>query len=475
MKEVFSNLLFTLLLIFTIQVKAQNNNLVIVPGVKQTIRSSVLKESRKLSIYTPGKVKTKLPLILVFDGDALFSATVSAIRFMNYNSEIPQMPEALVIGIENTERNRDMPIPQQYGEEKGEDNFMKFVKEELIPWANNNFSLNGHTIAIGHSQGGYFVSYLLSKSPEKFPWILSLDAPMNIGSKSVSMKEEIAKAVKDTKIRYASIEAVYGWRDEWSKYFLISDNVLAKRIFDESHESMVFVGVYEGLKFLYKDFSPPRKDMNLSALSKYYDLIHSKYDYIYEIPLSVLLASASRKIPENRKHEALELLDYAESRYGQNDKVKELRSRAAVLGNETISIVDSFLSLPAPSPANAQKYIGKWSGQFFTKEDQSFACDIEIKRENDNVKLVTAFDPHNRDITEEAEVFHISKDDKLIFGKRNRGGGIIINTLSLDKSGNLMGEGRWIGFTIPADAPEDQKRQLSFLLTKPTKYFLEKQ
>lgn len=475
MKEVFSNLLFTLLLIFTIPAKAQHNNLVIVPGVEQTIKSSVLRESRKLLIYTPGNISTKLPLILVFDGDALFSATVSAIRFMNYYSEIPQMPEALVIGIENTERNRDMPIPQQYGEEKGEDKFMKFVKEELIPWANNNFPLNGHTIAIGHSQGGYFASYLLSKSPEIFPWILSLDAPMNICSKSVSMKEGIAKAVKDTKVRYASIEAVYGWRDEWAKYFPVSNNVLTKRIFDESHETMAFVGVYEGLKFLYKDFSPPRKDMKLSELRKYYDLTNSKYDYIYEIPLPLLLASASRKIPENRKREVLELLDYAESRYGRSGRIKDLRTQAAGLVNETISIVDSFLALPAPSPDRAKKYIGMWSGQFFSKEGQPFACDIEIKLENDNVKLVTAFDPHNPNVNEEAEVFHISKEDKLIFGKRNRGGGIIINTLSLDKSGNLTGEGKWLGFTIPVDAPEDQKRQLTFLLTKPTKYFLEKQ
>ncbi|HVQ39440.1 MAG TPA: hypothetical protein VMS31_18015 [Pyrinomonadaceae bacterium] len=30
-------------------------------------------------------------------------------------SAIPQMPEALVVAVTNTDRNRDMPVPQSYG------------------------------------------------------------------------------------------------------------------------------------------------------------------------------------------------------------------------------------------------------------------------------------------------------------------------------------------------------------------------
>jgi enterochelin esterase-like enzyme len=124
-----------LLLFITTRSLSQEKNAAIIIGERKTIRSSVLKESRDLLIYAPGRATTKLPLIIVFDGAGLFNATFSAVQFMNYYSEIPQMPEAIIIGIENTDRNRDMPIPQQYGGEKGEDDFLKFVRDEIIPWA----------------------------------------------------------------------------------------------------------------------------------------------------------------------------------------------------------------------------------------------------------------------------------------------------------------------------------------------------
>jgi len=473
MIKLFSKLQLVPLLFLVLSSIAQQKNANADLIAKQMIRSSVLRESRELLVYTPVNVSTKLSLILVFDGGGFFDAAVSAARFMNYYSEIPQMPEAVIIGIQNTDRNRDMPIPQQYGGEKREDNFLKFVKDELIPWADKKYLLNGHVIIVGHSQGGLFVSYLLSKYPEQFPWILALDAPMNVEPKINPVKEMIAKAVKDNnKIRYASIETTYGWKEEWAKYFSEDDRVMRKEISDETHESMAFKGVYEGFKFLYKDFAPVRKDMSLTELRNYYQVISGKYGYDYEIPLRVLMASALRKIPENRKTDILALLDHAELKYGSSDMIKELRTRSSALTNATRSIVDSFLALPAPSLQQVDKYIGTWTGQFISKEGKSFSSTIEISIKDGKPKLLTSFDPNNPEKKQEPEVLHVTKEGKLVFGIRNRGGGIIVNILDLNNKAELVGEGRWLGFTIPQDVPAEQRKQLNFLLTTPTKYFL---
>lgn len=473
----FSKLFLIFLLFIATRSIAQEKNGAIIVGERKTIQSSVLKESRDLLIYTPGKATTKLPLIIVFDGGGLFSATVSATRFMNYYSEIPQMPEAVIIGIENTDRNRDMPIPQQYGAEKGEDNFLKFVRDEIIPWATKNFLLNGHTIAIGHSQGGLFASYMLATSPERFPWVLALDAPMNVDPKTNPFKEMIAKAAKDhsKKIRYASVETVYGWKDEWTNYFSESNSVMKKKLTDESHETMAFEGVYEGLKFLFRDFAPPRKEMNLFELRNYYRSISDRYGYEYEIPLRILTTSAFRKIPENRKTEIMELLNYAETKYGSNEMITELKTKTASLTDVTNSIVDSFLALPSPTPEQIKKYVGIWSGQFITKEGKELKSIIEISIKEDKAKLSTSFDLYSPEKKQEPEVLHVTKEGKLLFGIKNRGGGIIINTLELDKKGSLVGEGMWLGFSIPGDAPPDEKKQLTFLLNTPTKFILQKQ
>src|SRR5215213_3030071 len=202
-------LLFTCFIFCCITAYTQTNFSI---GDTQTVHSSILNEDRKIYVYTPRKTNIKIPLILVFDGETLFEPTVFALRFMNRASEIPQVPEALIIGIPNVDRMRDMPIPQQFGG-KSENNFMQFLSKELIPYLNNRYALNGHTISIGHSQGGMFVSYLLSQSPQNFSWAAALDAPMNIDVKTKNLNESLSTLFKDqkTKSRYISIETLYGW------------------------------------------------------------------------------------------------------------------------------------------------------------------------------------------------------------------------------------------------------------------------
>ena len=443
---------------------------------KKIIRSAILGESRDLLIQVP-KTNQRLPLLIVFDGESLFNITVSAVRFMSDNSEIPQMPEAIIVGIINTDRNRDMPIPQQYGGEKGEDKFLKFIKDELMPWMNKNYSLNGHTIAIGHSQGGLFASYLLAKHPNMFPWIIALDPPMNADQKVQSIKEGVSQAVRSSKnkTRYASIDAVYGWGQEWKKFFSENDVAFNEKIAGESHESVPFKGIYDGLKFLFLDFSPARKDMNLSEIKNHFKTIAEKYGYSYEIPLKTLLASASRKMTENRKTEIIELLDYAGLKYAESTLVKELKAKAAKIKNATGSVIDSFLALSRPTVEQIKKYEGSWAGDFISKDGKKFPISIQIKIEGDEPRLLAPFDPNNPGNKEEPEVFHVTNESKLIFGKRNRGGGIIINTLYLTDKNSLVGEGMWMGFTIPEDASPDDRKQLSFLLKTPARFNLMRQ
>ena len=465
-----------LLLFFSSELMAQDDTVTATTSEKQSMRSLILAEERELLVYTPVNTSQKLPLVIVFDGGGLFRAAVAATRFMNYFSEIPQMPEAIVLGIQNTDRNRDMPIPQQYGGEKGEDNFMKFVKDELIPWANKKYALNGHVILVGHSQGAYFASWLLAKVSKNFPWVLALDAPVNVSQKGVAVKEMISAiaAVPENKIRYVSVEAAYGWGNEWTKYFSANGQAMSKKLTDESHESMAFPGLYEGFKLLYKDFAPARKDMNLRELEGHYKLLSKKYGYDYAIPLNVLTASASRKIPENRKDEVMELLNYAELKYGATATINALKAEAAAITSQANPVVDSFLALPKPGAEQLKKYLGNWKGQMITKEGEKFGFAMDISVMNGEPKLLASFDPGNPGKKIEADVFHVTKDGELVFGIRNRGGGIIINILKMDNTGVLTGEGWWKGFTIPADAPADVKKQLNFLINTPTKFRLSK-
>jgi enterochelin esterase-like enzyme len=87
------------------------------------------------------------------------------------------MPEALVVAITNTDRNRDMPVPQSYGK-GGEENFLTFLADELIPEVKRRYRTVELRILLGHSQGGLFAIYALANKPAAFQWYLAMDAPL---------------------------------------------------------------------------------------------------------------------------------------------------------------------------------------------------------------------------------------------------------------------------------------------------------
>lgn len=444
-------------------------------GKIEMFRSLILNEERELLLYQPKNISAKLPLVIVFDGEALFNPTVLTLQFLQKNSEVPLVPEAIVIGIVNKNRDHDMPVPQQYGTKKSEENFKLFIEKELIPWASKKYRFNGHVIAIGHSQGGLFVSYLLASSPGVFPWIVALDAPMNVDPKTDQIKEMISKSVKASTnaCRYVSIEAVYGWKDDWVNYFPVSKNVLKSYMSGETHESMPYKGIYDGIRYLFQDFTPARKDLSLTALKEHYKNVSVKYGYPYEIPLRVLTASATRKLTEERKEEILELVNYAEARYESSQRTEKLKADALRITKHPNSIIDSLLSLPKPSLEQVAKYKGRWVGQKVVPRGQNMLTDLEIVVEEDRTKLLTVipWDPSKK---EEAEIFHITQDGKLVFGRRNGGGGLFVSTCSIDDKGHLVGEEWLVGFSIPEDESADFKEMMNFVLKNPNTFDLTK-
>jgi predicted alpha/beta superfamily hydrolase len=301
-------------------------------GGRYEMNSSVLKEKRQLLIYTPPKsqLPQKYPLIVVFDGESLFETVVSTVKYMNYNSEIPQMPEAIVVGVMNAKRMRDMPIPHGYGQKQGEEEFRRFVTFELVPELKKQFPATDLTILVGHSQGALFATYLSLSSPMLFPWVIALDGPFDIHKNTAELEKSFLKLLREDRgtMRYFSGEALYGWQKQWTEQGPSKQQMKWK---DETHESMPLKGIYEGLKALFYDFAPPAKDLNLTALTKFYESKQRAYKSTVPIPYKVLEASIERKMGENRKQEILELINYGIKQYGQTPRLQALKTRADLL------------------------------------------------------------------------------------------------------------------------------------------------
>lgn len=417
-------------------------------GSRYEMSSNVLKEKRQLLIYTPPKsqLPQKYPLIVVFDGESLFETMVSTVKYMNYNSEIPQMPEAIVVGVMNTKRMRDMPIPHGYGQKLGEEAFRRFVTFELVPELKKQFPATDLTILVGHSQGALFATYLSLSSPLLFPWVMALDGRFDIHKNTAELEKAYLKLLKEDRgsMRYFSGESLYGWQGKWTEQGSAKQQMKWK---DETHESMPLKGIYEGLKVLFYDFAPPTKDLNLTALTKFYEGTLRTYKSMIPIPYKVLEASIERKMGENRKQEILELITYGIKQYGPTPRLQSLKTRADALMETKNDPLAHYLSLPTPSDQQIHSFVGKWEGVVNVPNGRPEPTVWEIEKREGKYVLKCEVVPIN--FKTESVFVAISDQGELLWGRKNNGGGVFVSKGSLNPKGELTGVMDLVGFTPP--------------------------
>ena len=149
-------------------------------GVTETLRSNVLKEDRTLNIYLPEGYDpadtTRYSVIYLLDGaaDEDFIHVVGLVHFNTF-SWINRIPKSIVVGIANTDRQRDFTYPTTVAAQKerfkttgGSANFLAFLEKELQPHIAKNYRVNASKTLIGQSLGGLLATEILLKKPALF-------------------------------------------------------------------------------------------------------------------------------------------------------------------------------------------------------------------------------------------------------------------------------------------------------------------
>ena len=164
--------------------KAQNEESILI-GKKITIFSSILKENRKIWIYNPDLTATApgadkhYPVVYVLDGESHFLSTVGMIQQLSQANGNAIVPEMIVVGIENTDRSRDLTPSLTTPDPKDKANpFVNFLVSELIPYIDKNYNTAPYRILVGHSLGGLTAIDMLTQSPQYFNAYIAIDPSM---------------------------------------------------------------------------------------------------------------------------------------------------------------------------------------------------------------------------------------------------------------------------------------------------------
>ena len=157
----------------------------LVVGETFTINSKVLNETRRINVYLPPEYTestgARLPVLYMPDGgiaeDFLHVAGLVQVSVGNKT-----MRPFILVGIENTQRRRDMTGPTENPEDKkiaprvgGSAEFRTFIRQELMPEVKSRYRTTSETAIVGESLAGLFVVETFLLEPDLFDTYIAFD------------------------------------------------------------------------------------------------------------------------------------------------------------------------------------------------------------------------------------------------------------------------------------------------------------
>ena len=176
----------------------------LVIGETLEIVSQAVGETRRINVYTPpvytDSPNVRLPILYMPDGgiaeDFLHIAGLVQVSVGNGT-----MRPFILVGIENTQRRRDMTGPTTDPEDRkiapqvgGSAAFRQFIKSELMPFINSRYRTTGETAIIGESLAGLFIAETFVLEPELFNTYIAIDPSLWWNKEALITRAENLKA-----------------------------------------------------------------------------------------------------------------------------------------------------------------------------------------------------------------------------------------------------------------------------------------
>jgi len=148
------------------------------------LRSDVLRETRRINVYLPpaytGSLQ-RLPVLYMPDG-GLAEDFLHVAGLLQVSTGNGTMRPFVLVGIENTQRRRDLTGPTDNAEDKkiaprvgGSAAFRRFIRTELMPVVRQRYRTTAETAIMGESLAGLFVVETLVLEPDLFDTYVAID------------------------------------------------------------------------------------------------------------------------------------------------------------------------------------------------------------------------------------------------------------------------------------------------------------
>lgn len=250
-------------------IMAQNIN-----TIHDTIYSEILKEKRIIEVLLPEIQKSdtneKYDVLYVTDGEWNMKI-ISPIY--QYLAEKWLIPKNIIISIPHNNlqgvnlRNRDLIPPHDNDSLAGRaDNFLSFLKNELIPYVNKTYQTSGKNTISGGSLGGTFIMYALLMEPQLFDSYIAGDPAFWWDDYYINkVAAEKMHDLPGIKTLFMTGRGARDGADYRSMGIYSMDSIITAKspkglhwksiaYPDETHRSSLLKTIYDGLRFMYDGY-----------------------------------------------------------------------------------------------------------------------------------------------------------------------------------------------------------------------------
>ena len=319
MKRFF--LLASFLFALCLTALAQTNQ----PFHRQVLKSEVLGEERVILVRTPAGYEAgtqRFPVLYLTDGDAHIAHTSATIEFLARNG---RMPEMIVVGINNTDRTRDLSptkaamtrpdgSQQEFPTAGGANNFLKFIETELMPKIESQYRTQPFRVLAGHSFGGLFALHAFLTKTDLFNGYIAVSPTMHWDDKyPVRKAEEFFKGRPElNKTLFVTLaneggEMLVGFNQfknllgkQWPKGFAWEAMLME----DEDHGSVVMRSHYFGFRKIFEGWQIPQNLAagGVQAVEEHYKKLSARFKYSV-LPPELLMNNLGYRLMGERKIE----------------------------------------------------------------------------------------------------------------------------------------------------------------------------
>jgi predicted alpha/beta superfamily hydrolase len=303
----------------------------VVIGEKFQIESKVLSETRTYVVHTPDYYKNRVdayPVLVLQDAENNFAYTSAAVHLLSASGRIPAM---IVVGINNTDRTRDMTPTKPStgfgdtpwtGSAGGADKFLSFIADELLPTIDRNYRTRPYRVLIGHSLGGLFAVYALLNRPEVFRGYL-VTSPSLWWDDQVLVKaaQPFFAAHRDLRADLYMTMANEGGTmlgGAWKLSAVLEESELPflrwqfNRSPEEEHGTIPYISTYEGLQAIFRGYriaDPVAlfEEGGLPAFERHYADVSKRMGYTVPVPAGAYGDTLSELSNRGRFAEAEEI------------------------------------------------------------------------------------------------------------------------------------------------------------------------